>query len=382
MSGVGKVVIVGGGVGGLTAAIGLTRAGVEVEVHEKYDHLARRASALTLWSFAIEALRELGIDDPDRFGTAIELTEIRERDGTLIEEVPVGDVSRKLGAPSYEVDRREFRAACLELLGPGVVRTASECVGVEQQEGSASALLADGGRASGDVVIGADGAHSVTRGAIAADPRMEYAGYTVWAGVVEDFAHPMLQPGHHVEIWSPGSIGGVADLGAARARWYVTQSFSEGVKWGHVNKDSIAEHVDGWYDLLPAAVAAADPEMIVTMEAWELEPLPDWVGRRLVLLGDGAHLTTPSVSGGACTTIEDAAALVRRLTAGNPLERALREFETERKRRDEKMVRSSRWIGRLQHLHSPVGCWVRDHAFEHVPAAQVRRMAARMAAGS
>jgi 2-polyprenyl-6-methoxyphenol hydroxylase-like FAD-dependent oxidoreductase len=118
------------------------------------------------------------------------------------------------------------------------------------------------------------------------------------------------------------------------------------------------------------------------MEAWELEPLGSWFDRRLVLLGDAAHLTTPSVSGGACTTIEDAAALVRRLTAGAPLEQALREFERERKRRDEQMVRSSRWIGRLQHLHSPVGCWVRDHAFGHVPAAQVRRIAARMAAGS
>ncbi len=382
MSSAGKVVIVGGGVGGLTAAIGLTRAGVDVEVHEKYDHLARRASALTLWSFAIEALRELGVDDPDRFGTAIELTEIRERDGTLIEEVPVGAVSRKLGAPSYEVDRREFRAACLELLGPEVVRTASECIGIEQDEDSATVLLAGGGRASGELVIGADGAHSVTRGAIAASPRMEYAGYTAWAGVIEDFAHPLLQPGHHVEVWSRGSIGGVADLGTGRARWYVTQSSPARVRWGDVNKDSIAEQVEGWYELLPAAVDAAAPETIVTMEAWELEPLRDWSDRRLVLLGDAAHLTTPSVSGGACTTIEDAAALVRRLTAGGPLGQALGGFEADRKRRDEKMVRGSRWIGRLQHLHSPIGCWVRDHAFEHVPADQVRRIAARMAAGT
>jgi 2-polyprenyl-6-methoxyphenol hydroxylase-like FAD-dependent oxidoreductase len=110
--------------------------------------------------------------------------------------------------------------------------------------------------------------------------------------------------------------------------------------------------------------------------------LRDWSDRRLVLLGDAAHLTTPSVSGGACTTIEDAAALVRRLTAGDPLAQALGGFEADRKRRDERMVRSSRWIGRLQHLHSPIGCWVRDHAFEHVPADQVRRIAARMAAGT
>ena len=297
MSPVGKVVIVGGGVGGLAAAIGLARAGVEVEVHEKYDHLARRASALTLWSFAIAALRELGIHDPDRFGTPIEFTEIRERDGTLIEEVPVGEVSRRLGSPSYEVDRREFRAACLDLLGEGIVRAGSECVGVEQDGRSATALLKGGGSASGDLLIGADGAHSVTRGTVAPDPRMEYGGYSAWAGVVEDFEHPLLEPGRHIEIWARGSIGGVADLGKGRARWYVTHNSPPGVGWGQVKMESIAEHVEGWYGILPAAVEAADPESIVTMEAWELEPLRSWVDRRVVLLGDAAHLTTPSVSG-------------------------------------------------------------------------------------
>ncbi len=376
-----RVVIVGGGVGGLTAALGLARAGVEVEVHEKYDHLARRASALTLWSFAIERLRDLGVEEPDRFGTPIEATEIREQDGTLIEEVPVGEVSRSLGAESYEVDRRRFRAACLELLGEGIVRTGSECVGVEQTEESASALLAGCGRAEGDLVIGADGAHSITRAAVAADPRLRYAGYSAWAGVLEEFEHPLLGSNRHVEVWGPGSIAGVADLGEGRARWYVTHDSEPGARWGVVDKSPIAEQVAGWYGLVTDAVAVADPESIVTMEAWELEPLATWIDRRLVLLGDAAHLTTPSVSGGACTTIEDAAALVRLLAGGGALADTLRAYEHERKRHDEKMVRSSRWIGRLQHLHSPVGRWVRDHAFEHVTRSQVRRITERMARG-
>jgi 2-polyprenyl-6-methoxyphenol hydroxylase-like FAD-dependent oxidoreductase len=118
------------------------------------------------------------------------------------------------------------------------------------------------------------------------------------------------------------------------------------------------------------------------MEAWELEPLPSWIDRRLVLLGDSAHLTTPSVSGGACTTIEDAAALTRLLAGATPLPESLRRFERERKRKDERMVRRSRWAGKLQHLRSPTGRWLRDHAIEHLPESQARRIVARMAAGS
>ena len=375
-----RVVIVGAGVAGLAAAIGLTRAGIDVEVHEKYDHLARRASALTLWSFAVERLRELGLD-PDRFGAPIEATEVRESDGTMIELIPVGEVSRKLGAPSYEVDRRELRAACLELLGEGVVRAGTPCVGIAQRQGSATALLDGGGSASGDLVIGADGAHSVTRGAVAADAAIRYTGHSAWAGVIEGFEHPLLQAGHHVEVWARGSIGGVADLGSGRARWYVSHNAPAGVEWGSVDKSQIAEQVEGWYPLIPAAVDAADPETVVTMEAWELEPLAGWIDGRLVLLGDAAHLTAPSVSGGACTAIDDAASLVRHLTGDRPLEQALRDFQAERKRHDERIVRDSRWVGELQHMHSPIGCWVRDHAFEHVPAGQVRRIAERMAAG-
>jgi 2-polyprenyl-6-methoxyphenol hydroxylase-like FAD-dependent oxidoreductase len=382
MSEVERVVIVGGGVGGLAAAVGLRRAGIEVEVHEKYDHLARRASALTLWSYAIKSLRELGISEPERFGAPIDVAEIRERDGTRIEEIPVGAVSRELGAPSYEVDRRLFREACLELLGDGVVRMGSECVGIEQHEREAIALLADGGRAAGDLVIGADGAHSVTRGAVAAEPQLRYAGYSAWAGVLESFEHPLLGPNRHIEIWAEGSIGGVADLGQGRARWYVTHDSRPGAKWGEVDKRAVLEHVAGWYELLPAAVAAAEASSMVTMEAWELEPLPSWIDRRLVLLGDSAHLTTPSVSGGACTTIEDAAALTRLLAGATPLPESLRRFERERKRKDERMVRRSRWAGKLQHLRSPTGRWLRDHAIEHLPESQARRIVARMAAGS
>lgn len=377
-----RVVVVGGGVGGLTVALGLAKAGVAVEVHEKYDHLARRASALTLWSFAIERLRELGIEDPDEFGTPIDVTEIRERDGTLIEEVPVGKVCRSLGALSYEVDRRRFRAACLKLLGEGVVRTGSECVGVEQDAQGAAALLAGGGRAKGDLVIGADGAHSVTRSYVTANPRLDYAGYSAWAGVIERFEHPALQPNRHVEVWGGGSIGGVADLGGGRARWYVTHATPPGIKWGDVEKKRILDHVADWYGLVGDAVEAADSASIVTMEAWELEPLESWIDRRVVLLGDAAHLTTPSVSGGACTTIEDAAALVSQLTGGEALPEALRAFEHERKRHDERMVRESRWIGKLQHMHSPVGRWVRDHALEHLPRSQAERIAERMARGA
>ncbi len=87
MADVGRAVIVGGGVGGLTSALALQRAGVEVEVHEKFSHLQGRATGFTLWSYAVKHLLDLGLDDPERIGGPIEVTEVRNQSGKLIEEM-------------------------------------------------------------------------------------------------------------------------------------------------------------------------------------------------------------------------------------------------------------------------------------------------------
>ncbi len=381
MANLDKVVIVGGGVGGLTTALALQRAGVDVEVHEQYDHPAGRATGFTLWSYAIAHLQELGLDDPTRIGSPIEVTEIHNQRGDLIEAMPVGEVSRKLGAPSCDVRRPAFQQAMTELLGDGVVRMGSRCVGVEQDGETATVLLADGGRAQGSLVIGADGAHAVTRDAVAPDAKLDYSGYSGWGGVLDGFQHELLQPNRHVEIWARGSKGGVADIGHGSVRWYVTHRAPAGAKTQAVDKDAILAHIDGWYELLRAAVEAADPESIVTTEAWDMEPIDTWIDRRLVLLGDAAHLTTPFASMGACMTIQDAVTLVSHLTSDAPLDDALAAYQADRKVRDEAVVQKARRMGKLQQLHSPIVSWLRDEAFEHMPADKMREVAEEMAKG-
>lgn len=365
----------------MTAALALKKAGVDVEVHEKYSHPAGRATGFTLWSYAVKHLQGLGLDDPTRIGSPIEFTEIHNQKGDLIEEMPVGEVSRKLGAPSCDVNRRELQLVAMEMLGEGLVRMGSECVDVEQDEQTATAVLADGGRAEGSLVIGADGAHSVTRNKVAPEAKLDYSGFSGWGGVLDGFEPELLKPGRHVEIWGHGSKGGVADLGNGSARWYVTQRVPAGGADAPIDKDRILEHIDGWYELLRAAVDAADPDSIVTTEAWDMEPIETWFDRRLVLLGDSAHLTTPFASMGACMTIEDAVNLVSHLTSDAPLEDALAAYQADRKKRDEDAVRKARHMGKLQQLHSPLMCWLRDEAFEHMPPEKTRQVTDEMARG-
>jgi 2-polyprenyl-6-methoxyphenol hydroxylase-like FAD-dependent oxidoreductase len=376
-----RVVIVGGGVGGLTSALALARAGVEVEVHEQFAHVQERATGFTLWSFAIKELLELGLDDPERIGQPIEFTEIHNQDGKLIEEMPVGGVSRELGAPSCDVRRPDMQRALIELIGTERVKMGSEVVGVEQQDGRAEVLLADGGRSAGDLVIACDGVHSVVRDHVAADPDLRYSGYAAWSGLLDGFEHELFGPNRHVEIWARGSKGGVADVGRGQARWYVVHKAPAGSRTGAVDKDAIFEHIDGWYELLHAAVDAAPAESIVQTEAWDLDPLDTWISGRVVLLGDSAHATTPFASMGACMTIQDSVALAHELLSDAPLDDALRTYQEARKARDEAVVTKSRKMGKLSMMHSPIASWLRDEAFSHMPADKMREVTEEMAKG-
>lgn len=380
MAQVQKVVVAGGGVGGLTTAIALANAGVEVEVHEKYDHLQTRASGFTIWSYAIRHLLDLGVDG-DRLaqlGSPIERTDIRSRHGRLIESLPVGEVSRRLGAPTYDIQRHGLQQALIETLGADKVRMGSEVVGVEQDDDSATLLLAGGGRASGDVVIAADGTHSVLRDPVCGSHReLRYSGFSGWSAVIP-FTHELLPERHHVEIWEKGSKGGVADVGGGNARWYALHKAPAGGT--SVSKGEILAHIVGWYELLQCAVERTPQAAIVRTEAWDLAPLKSWIDGRVVLIGDAAHATTPFAAMGACMAIEDATCLGRLLTE-QPYETAFAQFELERKKNAEAVVKHGRRMGHMSQLQSTVALWMRDEFLAHVPEPQLEQIALEMASG-
>lgn len=380
MAQVGKVIVVGGGIGGLTVALALRRGGVDVEVHEKFDHLQSRATGFTIWSYAIRHLLDLGVDPETlaRLGSAIEFTDIRSRHGRLIEQLPVGEVSRRLGAPTYDIQRHGLQEALIEALGAEHVRMGSEVIAVEQDAGSATVVLNDGSRASGDVVIGADGVHSVLRDGVAGRRlELHYSGFSGWSALIQ-FAHELLPARHHIEVWERGSKGGVADVGDGRARWYVMHRAEAG--GGSVSKEEILAHVEGWYELLPAAVRETPETAIVRTEAWDLAPMETWIDGRVVLLGDAAHATTPFAAMGACMAIEDGATLGG-LLLERPYETAFATFERERKKRTEEVVKHGRTMGRLSQLQSTIALWLRDEFLAHVPPPKQAEIAAEMAAG-
>ena len=381
MQDLGRVVIVGGGIGGLTLALALHRKGIASRVYEQHALQAdgsfqRRATGFTLWSYAVTRLIDLGVD-VQRAGNPIETTEIRNQEGKLIARMPVGEVSRKLGAPSYEIRRGDLLADILAELPPDTLQTGWRCTALQAHDDEVEVQFNGGQNVQADLVFGADGIHSVVRTHVAGEVPLRYSGYSGASGVTQ-FSHPDIPPHTHVDVWGRGGKVGAADVGNGRMRWYLTW------KGRAESKKSIEEmlsRLEKWYPPIGAIVGATAEEAIFQYSSYDIPPLQNWVRDNVALLGDAAHATTPFAAMGANMAIEDTAPLVDALADCTSLDEALHAFEQSRKKRTEEIVQHGRRMSRMTQLHSPFAAWLRDQAFIHMPEKEMEKVALAMAAG-
>ena len=375
-----KVVIVGGGVGGCAVALALQRAGVQVEVHEKYGDFQGRATGFSIWAYAIKRLLDFGFDRNrlGRIGRDMARQDIYSEDGELMMSLPVAEVSETVGAPSMDVDRRRLQEEIVDMLGGGVYRFGSEVVAVRQDGGSAAAELADGSAASGDLVVACDGIHSIVRDSFNDAPEFKVSSSDVIEGIAE-FDHPWLAEGVHVQVWGRGRRAGIGALADGRVRWF----FGGVAKPDEpdLDRDELVRRADGLPDIVAAVIAATESNQIVRARIAHAYPVEHWRDRRVVLLGDAAHTLSPFAGMGACSAIEDAAQLVEELTSSKPLDEAIASYVERRRAKTfeiEKRGRRNEW---MMMTGNPVVARARDWILERAPEDRLRQIAAEMATG-
>jgi 2-polyprenyl-6-methoxyphenol hydroxylase-like FAD-dependent oxidoreductase len=358
-----RVIVVGGGIAGLSAAIALGRTGQEVVVLERAPRVDPLGAGITLFGNAMRALDRLGVGEAVAArGAPAMRSAILTCEGRELTHVP-----SDLLEGTIALHRADLQAE-LAAAG-GEVRLGAQVTAVEQGDESVVAIAAEGGAERGDLLVGADGLSSVARRAIAEAP-IRYAGYTAWRGV----SPVPVEPGRLTESWGVGERFGLVDIGRGRTYWFATKNAPEGERdEPDGRKAEIVRRFSGWHEPIAAVAEAADESAILRNDVYYLEPLPGWSSGRVVLVGDAAHATTPGVGQGAAQAIEDAVVLADRLTRGDDLATALAEFEAIRRPRANAVLRMSRRVDKAAQLATPLAWRLRNALVRRLPERAQRR---------
>jgi 2-polyprenyl-6-methoxyphenol hydroxylase-like FAD-dependent oxidoreductase len=362
-----RVIVVGGGIGGLSIAIALRRAGIETTVLERTSKLEAAGAGITLFGNAMRGLERLGVRDAVAGRSAVaRRVAILSRDGATLSEMPPD-----LFAESTATHRGDLQDALAEAAGE--LRLNSDVTTVKQDDDGVSVLLADGSEERGDLVVGADGVQSVVRRRLWPDAQPRYAGYTAWRGVTQ---FP-LEAGRLTESWGRGQRFGLVDIGRGRTYWFATKNAPESEQDEPAGRRAeLLRRFSDWHKPVRQVLESADESSILRNDVYYLDPLDTWSRGRVVLLGDAAHATTPGIGQGAAQAIEDAVVLGRALAAPGELTLALEAYEARRRPRTALVLKLSRRADRAGQLDGRLACAVRNVIVRLQPAAAQRRQLA------
>jgi 2-polyprenyl-6-methoxyphenol hydroxylase-like FAD-dependent oxidoreductase len=365
-----RAIVVGAGIGGLSAGIGLQRAGLDVTVFERMRELREVGSGLTLWTNAMRALGKLGVADPIRSrGAVVESLENWAWYGKQLgPALPLKQVGDKFGTQGYGIHRGELQAGLAAALKPGTLQLGVQCTGFSQDKDGVTVRFGEGREERADFLVGADGIKSVVRAGLFGEGKMRYSGYTCWRSAVK-LDHPALRPTVYLQLYGPGANFGIFPIGQGRWSWYGTnvtpagQSTGKSPDW----KREATDRFKKWWEPVRAVIAATDENAFARQDIYDLEPINQWSKGRVTLLGDAAHATTPALGQGGCMAIEDAVVLTRNVTQNSDTEAALRQYAAERMGRANGIVRQARRHGNFYHASNPIMRVAREAFFRFAP---------------
>jgi 2-polyprenyl-6-methoxyphenol hydroxylase-like FAD-dependent oxidoreductase len=356
VAGAGSVVVVGGGIGGLGAALALSRAGFDVRVVEQAGTVSEVGAGIQLSPNCTRVLRDLGVlAAVERVAVRPEAFEFRRwDDGRQLSSTPLGPaVEQAYGAPYLHVHRADLVRVLTAALPAGTVQVGRRCVGVAQRGGGAEVGFADGSSAGADVVVGADGIHSVVRAALFGAEEARFTGHVAYRGLVP--AERVADLG--VRLRSTVNLGPGAHLVhyfVSNARLLNVVCVLEEHSW---TRESWTDPGDvgelraafaGWHPRVRGVVEALDRPLKWAL--FDRAPLPRWSEGAVTLLGDACHPMLPYAAQGASQSIEDAAVLAAALARGPDVPAALRRYEALRRPRTARVQEMSRGNGVRFHL--------------------------------
>jgi 2-polyprenyl-6-methoxyphenol hydroxylase-like FAD-dependent oxidoreductase len=329
-----RVVVVGAGIGGTSAALDLRSRGIDVEVFERTPEPRPLGGGLFMWSNGMNALGHLGLaDEVASLGEEIVHFEFSTERGRRIGKMYFGESAKELGAPTVCLIRAELSEALVGAVPDEIINFGMECTGFEQDEAGVTVRFANGHEERCDVLVGADGRDSLIRRTLLGAPEDRFFGLTSWRAVIP-FEHPEAPPQTVRSYFGCGEQFIFHPVGKGRQFWAAIAAAPPG---GHdvegELKPALLERFEKYPTPVREIIEATEESTIIRMDVVDRAPAPRWGEGRVTLLGDAIHLMAPMAGQGACQGLEDAIVLGNCLGRDGDVESALRSYEATRQPR-------------------------------------------------
>jgi len=363
-----KFLIAGAGIGGLTAALCLSRSGHEVAVFDQASQFGEVGAGLQCGANAMRVFNYLGLSK-ELEAVAVDPQRIEFCDGisgNVLYQIALGDsYQKKYGAPYLHIHRAHLHAALVSALEQCTGVSIELNAGVKSYQENADDVqlhLGCGRAVMGDCLIGADGVKSVVRDQLLGPRDADFTGHVAWRGVLpaerlpEKFMDKVtsnfMGKGKHMVIYYLKNQQLVNFVGVVENSQWHDDSWVSAAPWDELKTD-----FKGWHPTVQSVIDAVDKDKCFRWALYANKPLQNWSSNRVTLLGDAAHATLPFMASGAAMAIEDARILQRSVDQAAELEgpgvaRALQLYQRNRITRTAKIQADSARFGKLYHVPS------------------------------
>ena len=357
-----EAVIVGAGIAGMSTAIALSLSGHRVRVIERVPGMGEVGAGLQVSANAGHVYAALGMGEalkdrsvpPDRWVVRL---------GTTGEYLTTFDLGKphleKHGFPCCNIHRADLQAVLLNRLAevaPDALRLGCAAESYREDRDGVTLRLAGGEELRGDLLIAADGVHSVIRRQILGPDRAEFSGNVAWRSIIPaDLLPGDFMPADHVAWVGPGRHFVMYWLrrrelmnivAVVEGEMDIEESWTVRADWREFKADFA-----GWHPDIQTAIDATDRENCYRWALNIRQPSFNWRSERAVLIGDAAHPMLPYLAQGAAAAVEDAAILTRVLAEGEDVTASLERFQKTRAPRAARVVESANRMRRINHMH-------------------------------
>ncbi|MDH5825306.1 FAD-dependent monooxygenase [Sphingobacterium faecium] len=361
-----RFTIMGGGVAGLTAAIGLNKIGVQVCIFEGAKALAGIGAGFGLAANAIHALDYLNLKSGvTPLGHYLEHYNILDERGRTLVSPETKAISAQYSQDNFAIHRADLHQFLLQQIEPTDLHLGKRAFKIERHDAGIDIFFEDGTMHQTDFLIVADGVKSKIRQQLIPNATPRYAGYTCWRATIEN-TNINLKIGS--ETWGSKGRFGMTPLVGNKIYWYACINATENnTQYKNYTVNDLRHNFASYHQPVAQILDGTKNEQLIWNDIIDIEPLQHLAFGPILLIGDAGHATTPNMGQGACQAIEDVAVLVDELQKTQDVIVAFQHFEKRRLKRTRYITETSWTIGKIAQWTNPIAIATRNALMRILP---------------